>query len=80
MTTPELESFYVAWSEDEGTYQMLGTYDATNAKNASEMAAANHRQPGRYLVMPDDKVSLFNVSLDVIPVAVKVTDLPDETL
>lgn len=72
--TTTLSSFYVGWSPDGRSYQLLGLYEAANAKDAVNEASMNHGQSGRYLVMPDDKVTVFQVTFDLIPQMVKVTE------
>lgn len=70
--TPPLDNFYVGWSSDGRTYQLLGMYEANNAKDAVSEASVNHGQDGRYLVMPNDKVTLFDVTFEKVPQMTKV--------
>lgn len=77
MTTDpvSLDKFYVGWSADDGRiYQLLGLYESDNAKSAVQDAAKNHGKPGRYLVMPDDKITLFNVTFDMVPQLDKIVE------
>lgn len=76
MNTPNsLEKFYVGWSGDGRTYQLLGLYEADNAQSAVDEAARNHKQLGNYLVMPDDKITVFNVPEgEWVPVINKMTE------
>jgi hypothetical protein len=74
MSTPTtLDRFYVGWSDDNRVYQLLGLYEAENMKNAVSDASKNHGKPGRYLVMPEDKITLFDVTFDMVPNLDKVS-------
>lgn len=73
-TAPTLSTFYVGWSEDNRTYQLLGTYDGESAKSAVEQAARNHGKGGHYLVLPYDRVTLFDVAFDMVPKLTKVEE------
>lgn len=71
---PVLDKFYVGWSDDNRTYQLLGLYEASNMKDAVDVASKNHGKDGRYLVMPEDKVTLFDVTFDMVPQLNKITE------
>jgi hypothetical protein len=75
-STSTLDKFYVGWSDDNRVYQLLGLYEAENMKDAVTDAAKNHGKSGRYLVMPEDKITLFDVTFDMIPNLGKVS-VPD---
>jgi hypothetical protein len=74
-STPSLDRFYVGWSDDNRVYQLLGLYEAENMKDAVIDAAKNHGKSGRYLVMPEDKITLFDVIFDMVPELNKVSQV-----
>jgi|tagenome__1003787_1003787.scaffolds.fasta_scaffold20453514_2 hypothetical protein len=75
MSSPSsLDKFYVGWSDDNRIYQLLGLYEADSMKDAVNDASKNHGKPGRYLVMPEDKVTLFEVTFDMVPQLDKVQE------
>jgi hypothetical protein len=75
MSSPSsLDKFYVGWSDDNRIYQLLGLYEADSMKDAVNDASKNHGKSGRYLVMPEDKVTLFEVTFDMVPQLDKVTE------
>jgi hypothetical protein len=81
-TTSTLENFYVGWSDDKQTYQLLGLYEATSMRDAVTDASKNHGKPGRYMIIPDDKVFFVDVTFDMVPQLTKVAQadvvpLPD---
>lgn len=71
--TSTLDRFYVGWSDDNRVYQLLGLYEAENMRSAVNDASKNHGKPGRYLVMPEDKITLFDVTFDIVPELTKVS-------
>lgn len=81
-TTPTLENYYVGWSDDNRTYQLLGLYEASSMKDAVTDASKNHGKPGRYMIIPDDKVAFIDITFDMVPQLSKVAQsdtipLPD---
>jgi hypothetical protein len=75
MSSPtSLDKFYVGWSDDNRIYQLLGVYEADSMKDAVTDASKNHGKSGRYLVMPEDKVTVFDVTFDMVPQLNKIAE------
>jgi hypothetical protein len=73
-TDTTLSTYYVGWSEDQRNYQLLGLYEAAGNKDAVQQASINHGKAGRYLVLASDKVTLFDVTFDMVPQMTKVEE------
>jgi hypothetical protein len=76
-TPPTSINFFVGWSDDKQTYQILGLYEAATTKDVKKAitdASKNHGKPGRYMAIPVDEVTFVDVVFDMVPQLTKVAE------
>jgi len=80
MTQPSTTSqsstttYYVGWTEDLRTFQLLGPQEAEKASDAIKTAARTHGKDGRYLAMPAEEITQRDVTFNCDPVLTKPED------
>jgi hypothetical protein len=71
---PPTSTFYVGWTEDLRTFQLLGPQEAEKASDAIKAASKTHGKEGRYIAMPAAELTQRDVAFDCSPVLSKPTD------
>ena len=71
---PPTTTFYVGWTEDLRTFELLGPQEATKASDAIKAASRTHGKQGRYLAMPADEMTQRDVTFNCDPVLTRPED------
>lgn len=74
MTTDSTETYFVGWTPDLRTFQLLGPQTAEKPADAIRAAAKTHGQEGRYIALPGSELTQRDVTFDKEPVLSKPTD------